>query len=151
VCQSSKEGDRIIGLRVVVLVLYLLVALVALSMARTGLTAQRMLPFHELAAGISWDDVGSGLRAVLLSLTRTVGLGFLVVALLLIVFPIVQFVHPGSATAYGPPALALLYCGGLAVVNHRLEAATSSPAPWKGSLCAAGLITLGMGLTAVAY
>jgi len=134
-----------------VLVVYLLVALVALSMARTGLTAQRMLPFHELAAGISWAEVGSGLRAVLLTLTRTVGLGFLVVALLLIGFPVAQFVHPGSATAYGPPALALIYCGGLAVVNHRLEATTGSPTPWKGSLYAAVLIAMGMGLTAVAY
>ena len=120
--------------------LYLVVAAICLVMARKSLLAKRMIPFHEAAAGRPWEEMEERLKYVLLTLTRTTGLGFLSVGLLLLAAAAAALKHPGIFLKYGAPVIALLYCLGMFWCTYRLYQATRTPTPWKGSLAAASLL-----------
>lgn len=127
--------------------LYLLVGVMALVMAGKCLLSARLLPFHQEAAGVSWDALPPGLKQVVLALTRVSGLGFLAVGLALLGVPIVHRLQPASVLHYGIPAVALFYCLGLALVNHRLAVRTGAGTPWKGALLSSILLAAGIGIS----
>lgn len=119
------------------------VAVVALTMARNGLAARRLLPFHQRASGRDWETLGKGERAVAVALTRSLGLGFLTAGLALL--------GAAAAVLLGAVMLAAVLAGlaavftlGLAVINYRLRTAAGTPTPWRGSLYAAALTLLGL-------
>ncbi len=137
-----------VALRVASAVLFVAVAVIALTMARNGLTARRLLPFHEAATGRSWDDASPGEQSVSLALTRVVGLGFLAAAVALLSAAASAVARSAVAT-YTLAATALVFCAGLTVVNRRLQQETSVGTPWKGSLYASLVILVAAALFAV--
>jgi hypothetical protein len=117
-------------------VLYELVGLIALTMGYKSISSRQFLPFHEEAAGKRWDDLGPGLQSVLRALLKLTGLGFLVVGLQLVSFPIVSlFVHD-PVLQYGVAFTSFVYCFGLFLVNYQLKVKTGVETPWRGSLYA---------------
>ena len=116
--------------------LYLIVGAISLVMAAKNLTAKKILPFQEQAAGESWDDIEIPLQRMILSLLRLSGMGFLVVSLLLIMYPVIIYLSPNIYHKLVPPILALVYCSGLFIVNYQLYRDTKAATPWKGSLYA---------------
>ncbi len=136
-------------LRLVSLLLYVSVGTISLSMAYKNLSAQRFLPFHEKAAGRSWDDLDVGIRSIVIALMNVAGLGFLVVAFLLIAAPIVDWFSPSGFLRYGIPSISLVYCAGLGISNYRLHARTRAETPWKRSFSAAFLLFIGIVMSLV--
>jgi hypothetical protein len=125
------------------MVLFAMVAFIASTMAWKGLTAPGLLPFHETAAGRPADTLTTAERSVAVALTRSLGLGFAVAALALVA------AVAGAAVGdrwmvLGLGGVALVFCGGLAAINRRLETATSTSTPWKGALYAAVAIAAGL-------
>ena len=135
-------------LRVASAVIFAVVALIAFTMARNGLAARRLLPFHQAGTGRSWEDLSAGDQAVALALTRTLGLGFLTAGLSLITAAVTALVQADVAT-YALAATGLVFCAGLTVINRRLQRSTSTGTPWKGSLYAAVAILLAGALYAI--
>ncbi len=84
--------------------LYVLVGIISLTMAYKNLFSNRFIPFHEKAAGKPWDQVDNGLQAVVIALMRVSGLGFLVVTLLLTIFPIANYYLHNTFIKYAVPA-----------------------------------------------
>jgi len=125
-------------------VLYSIVALVSLIMAVKSIFSAKFLPFHEQAAGRPLKDLESGLQNVVLALMKVSGLGFLVVALFLLLFLVLNYRSEESFSQLAVPLIALIYCFGLFLVNFQLSAKTGSKTPWKGSLYAALLILVAM-------
>jgi hypothetical protein len=132
-------------LRVAAAVVLVLVGFVALTMARNGLTAKRLRPFHQAAAGRSWEDVPAGEQSVALALTRALGLGFLVAGSALVAAAITALLHSDVAT-YALAGTGLVFCTGLGIINWRLTQETSVGTPWKGSLYAAFAIVVTVAL-----
>jgi hypothetical protein len=132
-------------LRVAAAVLLVLVGLVALTMARNGLGARRLLLFHQVATGQAWDDASPGEQSVALALTRALGLGFLAAGLALITAGVAAVIQADVAT-YALAAVGLVFCAGLGVINRRLTRETSVGTPWKGSLYAALAIVVAVAL-----
>ena len=127
--------------------LYFGVGLVALVMASKSLLGRRLVRFQEEAAQTNWETISLPLRHVIVALMRVAGLGWLVVALLMTVFPVVSLFTRGARVpllVYGPPAVGLIYCGGLFVVTYNLHRVTKTATPWKGSLIAMTAVALGM-------
>jgi hypothetical protein len=120
----------------------LLVALVALRMAAKGLLAREWLPFHRQAAGVEWDALPPGVQRVLLALTRSVGLAFLVVFLILAAVQVALWWRPDGALAAAGLAIGATFCAGLGVLNRALHVATGAATPWKGSFGAAALLVV---------
>jgi hypothetical protein len=129
---------------------FFLVGLVCLVMAVSNLAAKKYLPFHEQAASTPWTEIEERLRMVILALLRLSGLGFLVVALLLLSYPAVDQLSPSAVHRFGVPGLASLYCLGLALVNRALTRSSGTPTPWKGSLYALLLLLAGLALALLA-
>jgi hypothetical protein len=127
--------------------LYVLVAIVSLVMAEKSLRASAFLSFQEAAAGQSWDTVGTGLQAVIITLLRLSGLGFLIVGLGLLIAAVANNVHGGLGVTLALASLSLLFCLGLAVFNRRLQAQTGGPTPWRGSLYAAIAVAIALVLS----
>jgi hypothetical protein len=146
---SRNEATMPTTIRYIPSVLYLVVAVVCLVMARKSILARRIIPFHEAAAGKPWEDMEEPLRQVILTLTRTTGFGFLAVGLLLIATCAAAPGHPGAVLKYGSPCIALTYCLGIFWSTYRLHQATRTPTPWKGSLAAAALLLAAMAVSSV--
>ncbi len=125
-------------------VMYLLVGVLSLVMAYKCLFSNKLIPFHEKAAGMSWDRIDSSLQAVLLALMRVSGLGFLVVAMLLLFYPVLTGQAPNALLKYTIPLICVLFCTGLFWANYLLHQKTKSPTPWKDALAAVLMLLAGM-------
>ena len=120
--------------------------LICLLMAFKSMFSDRYLPFHEEAAGRSWETIDQNLRLVILTILKVSGLGFLVVGLLLTVFPIISHVTGDVFSASAVPAVAAVYSLGLFVFNYQLHKKTNAATPWKASLVITILILISLAL-----
>jgi hypothetical protein len=135
-------------LRVAPVVAYFALGLVCAVMAFKTLTAAKYLPFQERAAGRRWDELDAPMRRLLLSYLRLSGLGFLVMAILLMIFPAAGLFTHNRFYDFAVPALGLVFCGGLFLINYALHAATQADTPWRGSLYAMTVIVAAMTMSA---
>ena len=124
--------------------LYLLVGVLSLRMAYKCLFSKKFIPFHEKAAAMPWDQIAPSLQAVIMALMRVSGFGFLVVAVLLLVFPAANRLLPNVLMEYLIPMTSSLFCSGLFWANYRLHQKTKAPTPWKGALVAFWMLVAGM-------
>ena len=124
--------------------LYFIVGDVCLLMAYKNLFSIQFIPFHEKAAGIAWDKVDIPLQYTILALMRVSGLGFLVIGLLLTIFPIVNYFNADPFVKYAIPVISFLYCTGLFLVNYYLHIQTKAATPWKGSFYVMFIIIAGI-------
>jgi hypothetical protein len=126
------------------IIIYCIVGAISLIMAYKNLSLKKFILFHEKAAAIPWDNIDKSLQSVILALMRVSGLGFLVVALLLLVFPIVNYFIQDEFIKYSIPIISFIFCFGLFFVNYFLHKQTKSATPWLGSLFAMFIIIGGM-------
>lgn len=131
-------------LKVIPIFLYFIVGIISLVMAFKGLFSDKYLPFHEKAAGKPWNEIEDSFKEVILLFLRLTGLGFLILSILLIVFPVVNYFTPNSFYKYSIPFIGLIYCMGLLIFNYLLHKNTNAETPWKGSLYAMLLIGIGI-------
>lgn len=109
--------------------------------------SKSFIPFHEHAAAIAWNEVNKQLQYVILAIMKVSGLGFLMIAILLLLFPLVTYFDGNPIIRFAIPLLAFLFCGGLFIINYRLYKQTKAKTPWKGSLIAMLAIMLGILVT----
>ena len=126
------------------LVIYGFVGVLSLIMATKSLFAKQYLVFHEKAAATEWTEIENRLQNVILALLKISGLGFLVTALLLLIFPIVNYFVQDEFIRYSIPFLAFIFCSGLFIINFSLYKQSKSMTPWKGSLFALIAIITGI-------
>jgi hypothetical protein len=131
-------------LTIIPIALYFIVGIVSLSMAIKTIHSTKYLPFHEKAADTSWDEIENPLQVVILTFLRLTGLGFLIIAILLMVCPVVNYFVPNVFYKYSIPVTGFIYCTGLFIINYSLYRKTKAVTPWKGSLSAMVIITAGI-------
>lgn len=124
--------------------LYFIVGVVSAIMAVKNFSSDKFLPFQENAANRPWDEIDPSLQIVILALLRIAGLGFLIVAILLLAFPIINYLMPNTFYTFAIPVIALLFCTGLFIVNYSLYKKTNANTPWRGSVYAMIAIIGGM-------
>ena len=129
---------------ILTIVIYGFVGVISLIMAYKSLFAKKYLAFHEKAAAIEWTQLDVRLQYVILTLIKISGLGFLVTALLLLIFPIVNYFVQDEFVRYSIPVLAFIFCSGLFIINYFLYKQSKSKTPWKGSLFAMIAIIAGV-------
>jgi hypothetical protein len=131
-------------LGIVSVILYFIVGVICLVMAYKLFFSKQYLPFHKEASGQAWDNIDKPLQYVILTVLRISGLGFLVVGLLLIIFPFVNYFRPDTFVKYSIPVIALIYCIGLFLFNYYLYKKTGANTPWVGSIVAMAIIVIGI-------
>jgi len=131
-------------IEVITIIIYGIVGVISLLMAFKNIFAKSYLPFQEEAASIVWIKIDHRLRSVILGLMRISGLGFLVTAMLLLSFPIVNYFIQNEFIKYSIPVISFIFCIGLCLVNYKLYKQTNSKTPWKGSLFAMFAIIIGL-------
>jgi hypothetical protein len=136
-------------LKILPILLYAIVGIVSMVMSVKNLFSDKFLPFHEKAAGKRWDEIDNSLKVVILTLMRLIGLGFLIISILLLVFPVVNYFNPNRFYEYLIPGLALIYCTGLFVINYLLYRKTKANTPWQKSLYAMALIVIGIIISSI--
>lgn len=129
--------------------IYAAIGIVSATMAGKSFLSKRYLPFHENAAEIPWENLAPGVQFVVLALMRTSGLGFLVVASLLIPLPFLTCCTDSLYLTLVVPFISLLFCVGLFVVNLQLSERTGVRTPWKGALYAALAIVISICVSVV--
>jgi hypothetical protein len=131
-------------LKIIPILLYAFVGVISMVMAIKNLFSTRFLPFHEKAANKPWNEIDNSLKQIILSLLRLIGLGFLIISILLLAFPIINYFIPNEFYKYSIPFVAFIYCTGLFIFNYSLYKRTKADTPWKGSLYAMFAIITGM-------
>ena len=131
-------------LKIIPVTLYVVVGAISMAMAYKNLFAAKFLPFHEKVSAKQWNEIENPLKLVIISLLRLAGLGFLIISILLLVFPVVNYFEPNTFYKYVIPIIALIYCSGLFIINYVLYSKTKAKTPWKGSLYAMLIIILGI-------
>jgi len=129
---------------IVSVALYIVVGVICLTMAYKLFFSKKYLPFYEEAAGEPWDNLSKPLQYVILTILRISGLGFLVVGLLLIIFPCVNYFRPDTFVRYSIPVIAFIYCTGLFLFTYYLFKKTRANTPWIGSAVAMVTILIGI-------
>ncbi len=84
------------------------------------------------------------MQEVVIVLMRVSGLGFLIVGVMLIVFPPANYFLQSAFFRYAVPMIAMVYCSGLFLYNYRLHVRTSAETPWKKSLYAVVALIAGL-------
>jgi hypothetical protein len=130
-------------------ILYVIIGLVCLLMAYKNIQAKKFLPFHQESAGRSWESIDIPLQNVIITILRISGLGFLVVSILLISLPIVNYFKRDVLYQISVPVLSILFCSGLFVFNFQLYKKTKADTPWKGSLIAIFLLIVSLILSII--
>ena len=136
-------------LNFIVVALYLSVGVISFKMAVNNLFAKEYLGFHKNVTKKSWSDVDRSMQFVIIFLMRLTGLGFLMTAILLTVFPIVNLFASSFIGTYLTPMVALVFCFGLFVNNYSLYKKSVVNTPWHASLIASGLILFGLLLSII--
>jgi hypothetical protein len=126
-----------------------IVGLICLLMAYKTITSRTFLPFHKQASGVSWDNVTPQLQLVILTILKISGLGFLVVGLLLLIFPLAGYLLTDTFIRYEVPAVGLIFSMGLYLFNFKLYQKTNADTPWKASLVSAVMLLAGIVLSGV--
>jgi FtsH-binding integral membrane protein len=121
-------------IKVIPVIFYFIVGIISLIMAVKSLLSKKFISFHEQAAGKPLDNLDKPLQLVILTIMKVSGLGFFVVAILLIVFPIVNYFRRDEFIKYAIPLISIIYCTGLFLVNYYLYKETKASTPWKKSL-----------------
>jgi hypothetical protein len=130
-------------------ILYLLVGALSFVMAWKSMLSRKFLLFHEAAAGKPWESIDPGVQTIIITLLRISGLGFMAIGLLLTISAVVTYFSPNPVLKFVGPAISLLFCIGLCVINYQLHARTKTGTPWKGSLYAAIAVLAGIALSAL--
>ena len=131
-------------LKIIPIVLFMFVGVISMVMAFKNMFSKKFLPFHEKAVNRPWDEIDNPLKTVILTLLRLIGMGFLTISILLLIFPIMNYFNPNKFYKYSIPVVALIFCTGLFAINYSLYKKTKADTPWKGSLYA--MITLIAGI-----
>ena len=124
--------------------LYFITGVVCLLMAFKSITARKYLPFHEKAAGKTWESIEEPLQSVIITILRISGLGFFIVFLLLTIFPLINYSRQENYIKLLIPAISMVYCIGLFLFNYLLYRKTNAKTPWTGSLIAIFIILLSL-------
>lgn len=130
--------------KLILSIIYLLVAVVSLMMAYECLSAKKYLGFQEKAFKDAWKAMSEPAKATYLFQLRISGLGFFVSASILVVAIIELYLSPDSIGVYLLPFVALIFCIGLFYNNLQLSKKIDSYAPWRGSLGAVIAIAVGI-------
>lgn len=131
-------------LTIIPIALYFIIGIISLVMALKSFYSEKFLPFHEKAGGKPWNEIENPLKLVILFLLRISGLGFFVVSILLLVYPVVNYFVHNTFYKYSIPLTALFFCIGLLLNNYSLYKKTKADTPWKGSLYASIIIICGI-------
>jgi hypothetical protein len=123
-------------LEVVTIILYAIVGVMSLIMALKSLLSKKFIKFQEEAAAKQWEEIEKPLQFVILALIRISGLGFLVIALLLLIFPIINYFRHDNFIKFSIPLVSSIFCLGLFLINYFLHKNTKSETPYRGSLIA---------------
>jgi len=137
--------------RILPVFLYFIVGVISAVMAFKNFSSRKFLPFQEEAANKPWAEIDHSLQLVILALLRLAGLGFLIIAILLLAFPIINYLIPNTFYTFAIPVLALLFCTGLFIVNYSMYKKTNANTPWRGSVYAMIAIIVGMTLSLFNY
>jgi hypothetical protein len=131
-------------IRLFPILLYFLVGIICLVMAKKCILSKKFLSFHEQAAGKPWEEIETSVQQLILTLMKLTGLGFLINGILLIVFPIVDLYVPCVFVRYLIPSIAIIFCIGLSYFNYVLYKRTKAETPWKKSILAIVILTIGV-------
>ncbi|VVB61054.1 Uncharacterised protein [uncultured archaeon] len=136
-------------LNIISIILYMFVGIICIIMAYKSIFTKKFLPFHEDASRISWEYIDKPLQLVILTILKISGLGFFIVGLLLVIFPIVNYVLSDYFVQYAIPIISLLYCFGIFIFNYNLHKKTEANTPWKATLIALLIIIIGLIISAI--
>ena len=133
-----------IVIKIIPIILYFVVGVISLVMAQKSLFSKGFISFHEKAAGTTLEKLDERIQNVILALMRTTGLGFLVVGLLLVVFPFINYFKSNVIIGFGIPLVCGIYCFGLFLSNYQLHKKSGVETPWKGSLITVVIMAIGI-------
>jgi len=134
-------------LKIISYVINVGVGLICLRMAQYNILGKKIFPEHEKIIGKRWEEIEQNTKELLLAFMRLIGMGFLIVAILMILYPLAMIFYPSDIVKFAFPIIGVLYALGLFYINYMLCKKTKGTTPWKESLYMSVLLCLSIVLS----
>jgi hypothetical protein len=121
--------------------LYLIIATGAVAVGLRYSCSPRIMPYHQQALGVSWDDLGPREQSVLLALLRGTGLCALITGLTVMTLLLIPFRRGERWVRWAISGLSFLTLIPALYESATLAAATGATTPWP-TLVVAIAVTL---------
>ena len=115
-------------------IVYLVVILLALAFGIVYLACPTVMPYHQQAIGMNWEDLGSGLQVLLTNLVTLVGAGFFTVALSCLIILLIPFRRGELWAKWAVPLVLMVSNAFCLYVTASVAAKTDASPPWQLSI-----------------
>jgi hypothetical protein len=126
---------------------HLLAILILLAFGFAYLLRSEFMPYHAVAAGMRWDELGRGLQVLILGLMRAVGGACLAIAVLELAVLFVPFRQGAVWARWAIPAGGLLITAAALYAMNFVAANTPATPPWIGPAAGGVLLVAGLVLS----
>jgi hypothetical protein len=110
--------------------IYLIIALAAVAVGLRYTLSPRIMPYHQRALGVAWDDLGPREQQLLLALLRGTGLCALVTGLVVTTLLMIPFRRGERWVRWAIAGLSLLTLVPAVYISASLAASTGATTPW---------------------
>ena len=123
---------------------HLLATLILAAFAVTYLFRSEFMPYHSVAVGMPWAEVGPSYQVLILALMRSVGGACLAVVVLLLILLFVPFRQGVVWARWAVPAGGLVISAGALYAMLHVWLNTPATPPWISAVVGALLLVAGL-------
>jgi hypothetical protein len=120
--------------------IYFLLALTSVAFGVAYLFCSTIMPYHRVAIGIPWEQLSSGLQAVLQGLIKVAAAGFLVIGISFMALLFIPFRRGDLWAKWLIPVLGSVWNIIALYVTIMIAMKTSALTPWPASIVAMVLL-----------
>ncbi len=124
-------------------VCHLLATLLLIAFGLVYTLRSEFMPYHSVAVGMQWAEVGPAFQVLILALMRVVGSSFLAVGFLILILLFGPFRQGFSWVRWAIPVAGLIVCAGTLFATLSVKFNTPASPPWMASVFAIMLLVIG--------
>ena len=126
---------------------HVLANLILMGFGFAYLLRSEFMPYHAVAVGMPWDELGTGVRVLILGLMRALGGACLAIAVLEFAVLVVPFRQGAVWARWAIPAGGLVITAAALYAMAYVAANTPATPPWIGPAAGGVLLLIGLVLS----
>ena len=130
--------------------IYVFGSLLLISFGILYLSCSTIMPYHQEAIQLKWDDLSSGLQVLLQAFIKALAGGFLVTGISIMILTLIPFRKGASWSKWAIPLIAVIWNAFLLYVTVTVAIKTHAQTPWPFSVFGIMLATIGYTLSPTA-
>jgi hypothetical protein len=115
-------------------VIYFIGSLALIVFGIVYLSCSTIMPYHQEAINMNWEELSTGLQVLLNGLIKMAGAGFFVTGLSILILLLIPFKRGAQWTHWAIPLLGLVWHGFSLCITAIVAIKTHASTPWLAAL-----------------